>query len=174
MEDGKVSSSYARLLMFLACRCEMVQTVFKAAMDRGAWIICDRYVDSTRAYQCEVEHLKSARHLCEIVEDAPTGIVTPALTVLLSTDVEVCMDRLRARGEDPDKQHLIELAFAFSRVSYSDAFPESRRWCTIYDHGNSAPEELAGFIHEAVMEQLQEWERTTSQYPDMDTYRARP
>ena len=44
-------SARAEALLFAAARADHVEKVIRPALDRGAWVICDRFVDSTRAYQ---------------------------------------------------------------------------------------------------------------------------
>jgi dTMP kinase len=44
-------SARAEVLLFAAARADHVEKVIRPALDRGAWVICDRFIDSTRAYQ---------------------------------------------------------------------------------------------------------------------------
>ena len=44
-------SAPAEALLFAAARADHVEKVIRPALDRGAWVICDRFIDSTRAYQ---------------------------------------------------------------------------------------------------------------------------
>ncbi len=49
--DADRWSARAEALLFAAARADHVEKVIRPALDRGAWVICDRFVDSTRAYQ---------------------------------------------------------------------------------------------------------------------------
>ncbi len=83
----------AEAMLFAAARTELVATVIKPAMDRGDFVNCDRYSDSTVAYQgyaSEVD-LMSIGQLNQIA----TGGLLPDLTVLLDLPVE---DGLRRSG----------------------------------------------------------------------------
>jgi dTMP kinase len=91
-------------LLFLAARAEHVRSLIRPALDRGAVVLCDRFNDSTLAYQgyglgLDVERL---RGLCDF---ACAG-VTPELTVLLDLPPEA---GLRRRGAVPGEQLHLEI-----------------------------------------------------------------
>ena len=44
-------SARAEALLFAAARADHVEKVIRPALERGAWVVCDRFIDSTRAYQ---------------------------------------------------------------------------------------------------------------------------
>jgi dTMP kinase len=44
-------SAHAEALLFAAARADHVEKLIRPAVDAGSWVICDRYIDSTRAYQ---------------------------------------------------------------------------------------------------------------------------
>jgi dTMP kinase len=86
-------------LLMSAARAEHVRKVIEPAMDRGAWVISDRYVDSTYAYQGSGRRL-SMPLLREIQKFATNG-VEPDLTVLLQVPVETGLARrLQATGTE--------------------------------------------------------------------------
>jgi dTMP kinase len=79
------------LLLFLAARAELVRRVIRPALDAGGIVICDRFGDSTLAYQgygrgLDVETLKTLNAFA-------TGGLVPDLTVLLDLPVEVGRQR---------------------------------------------------------------------------------
>ena len=86
----------AELLLFLAARAELVQGVIRPALADGAAVICDRFADSTLAYQGYGRGLDLA--LIRGLNDFATGGLAPDLTVLL--DVAVKEGRARTRGDD--------------------------------------------------------------------------
>ena len=49
--EGTPMSPWAEAALFAAARAELVETVIGPAVERGAWVVCDRYVDSSLAYQ---------------------------------------------------------------------------------------------------------------------------
>ena len=85
----------AEVLLFLAARAQVVANVIKPALARGEWVLCDRFSDSTFAYQgygrgIDVQLLK------ELNEFSTEGLV-PDLTILLDVPPEVSRERLAAR-----------------------------------------------------------------------------
>jgi dTMP kinase len=85
------------LLLFLAARAELVRRVIRPALDAGGIVICDRFADSTLAYQgygrgLDIEKLKTLNQVA-------TGGLEPALTVLLDLPVAVGRQR-KSRDED--------------------------------------------------------------------------
>ena len=72
---------FSETLLFLAARAELVTTVIRPALERGDIVVCDRFADSTRAYQgfgrgVDVE-------LIDNLNAAATGGLEPDITVLL-------------------------------------------------------------------------------------------
>ena len=93
IEDPPVTRS--EVLLFLASRAQVVANVIKPALARGEWVICDRFADSTFAYQgygrgIDVPLLKN-------FNDFATEGLVPDLTILLDVPPEVSRARLAAR-----------------------------------------------------------------------------
>ncbi len=84
------------LLLVAAARDDHLARLIRPALARGAWVLCDRYVDSTFAYQATAGGLDPGRieALHTVVLDAPL----PDLTLLLDLPVEVGLARRRAEG----------------------------------------------------------------------------
>jgi dTMP kinase len=82
------------LLMVAARRSHLVETVFPA-LDRGDWVICDRFVDSTTAYQGHGGSVKLAdlANLHRLI----AGDFMPDLTLILDVPVEIGLARAAAR-----------------------------------------------------------------------------
>ncbi|GHU02114.1 thymidylate kinase [Alphaproteobacteria bacterium] len=86
--------------LFFADRRRHVQTLIKPAIERGAWVICDRFTDSTMAYQGMAYGARSVG--CGVVEtfaDLMLGGFAPDLTLVLDLPVPLARARLAARGE---------------------------------------------------------------------------
>ncbi len=100
-------SPLAELLTFSAARAELVATVIRPALDAGALVLCDRFTDSTLAYQgygrgLDLETVRT-------VNTAATGELVPDLTLLLDLDPAVG----RARGAAGGSDYLEREAIAF-------------------------------------------------------------
>lgn len=84
-------------LLFNAARCQLVTEVIAPALSRGQCVVCDRYADSTLAYQGFGEGVDLAR--LRAIEEVATGGLTPDLTILLDAPVEVVLTRRAAGAE---------------------------------------------------------------------------
>ncbi len=85
----------AETLLFLAARAQVVENVIRPALTAGKWVLCDRFADSTFAYQgygrgLDLDELK------RINSFAADGLV-PDKTILLNVSPEVSAMRMRAR-----------------------------------------------------------------------------
>lgn len=94
--ENKAMTSRTELLLYAADRAQHVDEKIRPALERGAVVLCDRYVDSTIAYQGFGRglDLELIRELCRI---ATAGLM-PVLTVLVDLPPEVGMARAVARG----------------------------------------------------------------------------
>ena len=87
----------AELLLFLADRAQHVQQVIKPALERGVWVLCDRYSDSTLAYQLAARCLgDSVAGLRDMLRFAECG-VTPAQTLWFDVSVDEAFKRMQKR-----------------------------------------------------------------------------
>jgi dTMP kinase len=89
--EGDGWNARAEALLFAAARSDHVERLIRPALDRGAWVICDRFVDSSRAYQGGGGGLTDA-DLLELHRIGSGGLL-PDLTVL----IDVAPDTARAR-----------------------------------------------------------------------------
>lgn len=101
------------LLLFFAARAQHVNTVIKPAMERGEIVICDRFVDSTYAYQCWGRGFPYSR--VESLEMFTLGSFKPDCTLWFDLPPELGMERVIARGAPKDRFEGEEGAF-FRRV----------------------------------------------------------
>ena len=89
----------SELLLFEAARAQHVETVIRPALAKGAAVICDRFTDSSVAYQGYGRGL--GRELVQSLNEVATGGLKPDLTLLLDLPPEVGLRRARAL-EDGD------------------------------------------------------------------------
>ncbi len=87
------------LLMF-AARCEHLHTVILPALERGQWVVCDRFTDATYAYQGGGRGLDHAA-VASLEQWVHPGL-QPDLTLLFDVSLAVARARLAA-GHEPDR-----------------------------------------------------------------------
>ncbi len=94
----------AEALMFGAARLDHVETLIRPALERGAFVICDRFIDSTRAYQGILGEID--RRLIAALERVVVGSDLPDLTLILDLPPAEGLARVAARrapGEAADR-----------------------------------------------------------------------
>lgn len=97
----------AELLLYEASRAQLVAVHYRPALDQGAVVLCDRYADSSVAYQGYGRAVLPVEEVHELNRIATGGLV-PDLTLLLDVDARAGLaqataegaDRLEAAGED--------------------------------------------------------------------------
>ncbi len=94
---GEAISPAAEALFFTACRAQLVAEALAPALQRGEVVLCDRFVDSTVAYQSGGRGLD--RGLIESANRLACGELRPNLTVLLDLDPERGLGRAAVRDQ---------------------------------------------------------------------------
>jgi dTMP kinase len=124
-------------LLFAAARHDHVERTIRPALERGAWVLCDRFTDSTIAYQgygagIDVDLIRN-------LSLAATGGITPDLTLILDLPVDVGLKRAasRAGGEDRFERKGDEFHARLRHGFLSIAKAEPGR-CAIIDASTSA------------------------------------
>ena len=87
----------AELLLMFAARAQHLQHVILPALQRGEWVLCDRFTDATYAYQGGGRNMD--QQSIAWLENAVQGGLRPDLTLVLDAPVEIGMQRARHRGE---------------------------------------------------------------------------
>ena len=140
------------ILLFLAARAQLVEEVMRPLLAKGAIILCDRYADSTLAYQGYGHgiHLDTLRKLL----DFATGGLYPDLTLLLDLDVQSGLDRRKNSGGEWNRLDAYALAFHQRvRQGYLElAQSEPDRWITI--NADRPFEEVQLALQKALTEKL--------------------
>ncbi|GHD70063.1 thymidylate kinase [Luteimonas padinae] len=106
-DDEAVAADTELLLMF-AARAQHVRTTVLPALERGAWVLCDRFTDSSYAYQGGGRGLDA--DFIEALERRVVGI-RPGLTLLLDLDVAQGRERIQGRDPRPDRIERERAAF---------------------------------------------------------------
>lgn len=126
--SGKAADlgSFGEAVLFGAARIDHIDTLIRPALAGGAWVVCDRFADSTRAYQGAAG--KAKPELIAALERVVVGPMKPDLTILLDLDPETGLARARTRaGADAaDRFEGEQLAFhtalrtAFLDIAHSE------------------------------------------------------
>lgn len=135
----------AEALLFAAARADHVAQLIHPTLEKGRWVVCDRFVDSSRAYQGGAGGVgdEAVRTLHEI----GSGGLLPDLTILLDVDAETAIERTSTRdrgvsdaigGRGEDYHRTVRATFA------TLAREEPGRFALV--DGNGAP----GAVHERV------------------------
>ena len=89
-------SATTEVLLMNAARRDHLERRIRPALERGAWVVCDRFADSTRAYQGAGGDADPA--LIDLVERQVVGDTRPDLTIILDLPVEEGLRRAAGRG----------------------------------------------------------------------------
>ena len=88
---GVEMTPWAEATLFASARAEHVERVIRPALERGAWVVCDRYVDSSIVYQGIARGLGADRVL--ELNMVVTGGLMPTRTFVLALDFETARER---------------------------------------------------------------------------------
>jgi dTMP kinase len=121
----------AEALLYAAARAQLVEESLRPLLDSGAWVVLDRFVDSSLAYQGSGRGL--GVEAVAAINDFGTGGLRADRTLLLRLDRAAGLARARERGEAPDR---LELAgddfFDAIAAAYDElAAAEPGRWRVI-------------------------------------------
>ncbi|MFH1382595.1 MAG: dTMP kinase [Chloroflexota bacterium] len=144
--QGQYMSPLAELLIFNASRTQLIEEVIQPGLNDGKVVICDRYVDSTIAYQGYGRGLDLA--MVEAVTAIATRGIKPDLTVLLDLPVEEGLARKRKQKPDRFEQEEIDFHQRVRQGFLKLAESEPDRWLVIDARQSRA--KIAGIIWERV------------------------
>jgi dTMP kinase len=94
---GEGLDPFTELFLYEACRAQLVARVIRPALEEGATVLCDRFIDSTIAYQgygrgLDIEAIRTLNNLA-------TGGLVPDVTILLDCDEAMGLNRAFGRIE---------------------------------------------------------------------------
>ena len=122
-------SSLTELLLFNASRSQLLIEIIQPSLKNGEIVLCDRYADSTIAYQSYGRGLDLA--MVKAINDAATRGLKPDLTVLLDMPVEQGLARKKARRQDRFEHESITFHQRVRRGYLELAAKEPERWLVI-------------------------------------------
>jgi dTMP kinase len=147
--EGEGWNARAEALLFAAARSDHVERLIKPSLERGAWVICDRFLDSSRAYQGSNGSLLDA-DILQLHQIGSQGFV-PDITLLISVSPNVAAARLQLRdaagsdrigGRSAEYHARVDAAFKCFAVQEPNRF-------TVID-GDGSPEETQALVISAV------------------------
>ena len=131
---GKLLGPDAETLLFAAARDDHVRTVIQPALSQGTWVLCDRFSDSTRAYQGRLGNV--APGVLNAMQRVTIGDLKPDLTIILDVPVEVGLKRAaaRRRAGAPDRFEAEDIKFHQElRDAYRQIAAEDPNRCVLID-----------------------------------------
>lgn len=109
-------------LLFAAARSDHIRRTIKPALERGAWVLCDRFLDSSLAYQGGAGGVGA--ETIRTLHDIGSGGFLPDRTLLLTIDPEIATARARGRDVDGadrigarDAAYHAQVAAAFAAIA---------------------------------------------------------
>jgi dTMP kinase len=143
-------SPLAELLLFNASRAQLVAEVIIPALEKGTIVICDRYADSTTAYQGYARGL-SLDMVAEANQMGTQGLV-PDLSILLDVPAEEGL--ARKQGERPDRFETESVAFHKRVRDGYRRLAEDEPWRWLVVDGTQDREAVAGIIWQSTCKLL--------------------
>ena len=151
-DPGLRVGARAEALLYAAARAQLVEELLAPLLEAGTWVVLDRFVDSSLAYQGGGRGL--GVDAVRAINDFATGGLTPDRTVLLRVDLVTGRARQADRGADPDRLEREDGAFfeAVARVYEELAAAEPDRIRVV--DAERAPDEVLADVVGAVEDLL--------------------
>ncbi|MGF1568095.1 MAG: dTMP kinase [Nodosilinea sp.] len=152
--EGVRVGDRAELLLYAADRAQHVAEVIKPTLAEGGWVLCDRFIDSTVAYQGYGRGLDL--DLIQQLNQVATGGLTPDLTLWLQLEAAQGLARARQRGQT-DRLEQADLGFHQRVQGGFEALAQQHphRICPIA--GADPPATVAAAVFTVVTQHLQQW-----------------
>lgn len=151
---GKLLGPEAETLLFAAARDDHVRTVILPALNQGIWVLCDRFFDSTRAYQGQLGQVSP--ELVNAMQRVTIGDLKPDLTFILDVPVEVGLQRAAARRGNASADRFEAEGIKFHqdlRDAYRRIAAEDPERCVLID-ATPDPDTVTARIWAALREHL--------------------
>ncbi len=138
----------SELFLFLADRAQHVEKLIRPELKKGNYVICDRFIDSTRAYQCA--RGLSRDKVDNLINFATAGLI-PNITLVLDLPVEVGLKRAKAKNmgdrmESAGDQFYKDVRYGFLKLA--ESIEEQHRFQVI----NAAPPRTIEEIHSEIVD----------------------
>ena len=148
LDNNNSISKYTEALLFLSSRSQLVNEVIRPALEAGHYILCDRYIDSTIAYQGYGRGIDLSQ--LETLNDLAIESIYPDMTFILDINVNTSLSRRlkksKDRMEEVDESFLIKV-----RQGYLKIAEKHNERCVVVDCNNKniidIHNELVSFIN---------------------------
>jgi dTMP kinase len=151
---GKLLGPDAETLLFAAARDDHVRTVIQPALAQGIWVLCDRFFDSTRAYQGRLGQVSPS--VLNAMQRVTIGALKPDLTFILDVPVEIGLKRAavrRGKGA-PDRFEGEDVKFHQDlREAYKQIATEDPQRCVLID-ATASPDAVSARIWKVLRDRL--------------------
>lgn len=152
---GEAPCPESEVLLFEASRAQLVRQVILPALERGAWVVCDRFFDSTTAYQGFGRGFPV--ELMETINRFAVGDAVPDMTILLDVNVSLGMQRCAKRqaGQAMKYDRIESEALAFHervRQGYLELarrYPERFRQVDAMRHAEPIADDVWRLVRDA-------------------------
>ncbi|WP_372624568.1 dTMP kinase [Falsiroseomonas sp.] len=141
--EGQGFDPVAEAMLMFAARREHVVATIRPALAAGMWVVCDRFADSTRAYQCHGQGVPGEvyRRLADLALEG----LSPDLTLILDIPPEAGMARAAARGVAADRYERLDAGFhARVRAGFLAIAAAEPARCVVLDAAHPADTVFAG------------------------------
>ena len=159
-------AAMSEALLFYAARSDHLDATIRPALSKGHWVICDRFSDSTRAYQGYAGALSLAT--IDTLDEVVVAPTFPDLTMIIDLDPKVGMQRADARrrletddGNEAGRDRFEGRSENFHRLlrdGFLDIAAQNPERCAVID-GADAPDAIGDKIWEVVCMRLRLQER---------------
>jgi dTMP kinase len=139
--EAQAYGPFAEALMFSAARHDHLERTIRPALASGTWVVCDRFADSTRAYQGAMGEIDQG--IIAALERLVVSSTRPDLTLILDVPAALGLARAsgrrQARGEDADRYERENAAFhGRLRQAFLDIAKREPERCVIVDASGEA------------------------------------
>jgi dTMP kinase len=142
----------SEVLLNYAARRDHVERVIKPALARGEWVVCDRFADSTMAYQGYGYGLGT--ELIETVHRATLGDFHTDMTIIMDFAPAEGLARARARDPDPSRYERFDIEFHERlRAGFLAIAKSAPERCLVLDAAGPI-DQVADAVWQAVMDRL--------------------
>jgi dTMP kinase len=151
---AKSMGAEGEAVLFAAARADHIDNVIKPALDRGEWVLCDRFADSTAVYQGVAGGAEEG--LLRALDRVAVGSTRPDLTVMLDVPAEIGLERARRRqgSDDADRFEGEELWVQEKRrQAFLDIAAREPERCVVID-ATQSEDEVAHAVWKAVSSRL--------------------